>query len=249
MSIRARNEIKALSKQGLLTITVITIFLSMFLGISAVSAVDAPTLDEVALNHSDTAVNTSVEKVEAPTLDEVTLNLTSGIKASLDNQEVVDFLADLDTVTIKRKVGEIEWVTGEKILVVYIDAKTLTVNYVFEKEIKDQICEVSAGKTWHYVATFHGCSRDCILPPFAIKGDRWQLYYMINANDVKAEDSVFVARVYPESIKGPGKYISIWQAPYYTCYGYDPVYSGEGNFYIKIVSRYNNWAIVVKDYY
>ena len=101
---------------------------------------------------------------------------------------------------------------------------------------------VPAAKTGHSVITFTG-SEDKTTRPFTIKGDEWQIKYTVKP---EIEDySSFCGYVYQRG-ETVG-YVSTWSCHGKSCSDTQYIYKGNGDYYIKVVSGFNNWKLEVED--
>jgi hypothetical protein len=101
-------------------------------------------------------------------------------------------------------------------------------------------------KTWHRVTSFSG-SDDKTTRPFTIKGDEWQIKYSVKTESGKTEYSTFGAYVYPRG--ETMSYVSSWDCNEKSCIDTQYIYKGNGDYYIKVISCFNNWKLEVEDYY
>ncbi len=212
--------------------------------------------------------------VEVPTSDEVALNLTSGIETSLTDQNVVDFLSDLDGVYVKLNSsnmwpgkGKINWLAANKSLIVFIDVKTLAIEYIIENkmgnetelslmpiplpepELEPEPTPTITEKSWHLVTTFDS-GGDWLTPPFPIKGNMWRIHYVVHPEKGRDVDSDFHIDVYNPGYFGHGSsHYGSWYCTGGSCRDTLYVYKGYKDFVIEVKSHHNYWEVEVEDYY
>ena len=112
---------------------------------------------------------------------------------------------------------------------------------------KSELAELNGDtKTWHRVTSFSG-GDDKTTRPFTIKGDEWQIKYTVKPEIGKKDYSSFSGYVYHRG--ETAGYVTSWDCGEKSCSDTQYIYEGNGDYYIKVISCFNNWKLEVEDYY